>query len=110
MDNAGVIFPSAPTTSAPSPPPLREDVTRPLHKIVEAMTPGVAIVPVLETGASDSIYTLAAGLPSYGISGMGIDEGDDRAHGRDERIRTEAFYRGVEFQWRFMRALGEETR
>ena len=110
MDNAGVISASAPTTSAPAPPPLREDVTRPLHAMIEAMDPGIAIIPIMETGASDSIYTLAAGLPSYGISGMGIDEGDDRAHGRDERLRVESFYRGVEFQWRFMRALGEEAR
>ncbi len=108
VDNAGVVFPSAPTTAAGAPPPLREDVTRPLHAVAEAMFPGIAIVPTMETGASDSIYTLAAGLPSYGISGMGIDEGDDRAHGRDERLRVESFYRGVAFQWRLMQALGDK--
>ena len=110
VDNAGVVFPSAPTTAAMAPPPLREDVTRPLHKVADAQFPGMAIVPIMETGASDSIYTLAAGLPSYGISGMGIDAGDDRAHGRDERLRMESFYAGVLFQWRFMRALGDEGR
>ena len=110
VDNAGVVFPSAPTTAAMAPPPLREDVVRPLRKVSETMFPGISIVPIMETGASDSIYTLAAGVPSYGISGMGIDEGDDRAHGRDERIRVEAFYAGVAFQWHFMRALGEESR
>lgn len=109
VDNAGVVFPTAPTTAAMAPPPLRPDVTGPLHRVAEAVFPGIAIVPIMETGASDSIYTLAAGIPSYGISGMGIDEGDDRAHGRDERLRVEAFYRGVEFQWQFMRALGDET-
>lgn len=110
MDNAGAIFPSAPTTAAMAPPPLREDVTRPLHRVAESLYPGITTLPIMETGASDSIYTLAAGLPSYGISGMGIDQGDDRAHGRDERIRQSAFYAGVAFQWRFMRALGEEAR
>ena len=110
MDDAGVISATAPTTAPPAPPPLREDVTRPLHKVIEAMDPGIVILPTMETGASDSVYTLAAGLPSYGISGMGIDDGDDRMHGRDERIRVESFYLGVEFQWRFMEALGEESR
>ena len=110
VDDAGVVFPSAPTTAAMAPPPLREDVTRPLHRVAEGMYPGIAIIPIMETGASDSIYTLAAGIPSYGITGMGIDEGDDRAHGRDERLRESAFYAGVEFQWRFMRALGDEAR
>lgn len=108
VDNAGVVAPRAPTTAAMAPQPLREDVTRPLHRVAESVFPGIAIVPIMETGASDSIYTLAAGLPSYGISGMGIDAGDDRAHGRDERLRVSSFYAGVEFQWRFMRALGEE--
>lgn len=107
VDNAGAVFPSAPTKGAMAPPAMREDVLRPLKRESEAVFGRVPILATMETGASDSIYTLASGIPSYGISGMGIDEGDDRAHGQDERIRVEAFYRGVEFQWRFMRALGE---
>ncbi len=110
VDNAGAVFPTAPTGAPMAPPPLRPDVTGPLDAVAQAVFPGVSIVPVMETGASDSIYTLAAGIPSYGITGMGIDEGDDRAHGRDERLRTEAFYKGVEFQWQFMKALGDEAR
>ena len=109
VDNAGVVFPSAPTTAAMAPPPLRPDVTRPLHEVAESLYPGIVILPIMETGASDSVYTLAAGIPSYGLSGMGIDEGDERAHGRDERLRVSSFYAGVEFQWRFMRALGNEA-
>lgn len=108
VDNAGVVFPSAPTKGPMAPPPIREDVLRPLKKVADAEFGPVPVLPTMETGASDSIYTLASGIPSYGISGMGIDEGDDRAHGRDERIRVEAFYKGVEFEWRFMRALGEQ--
>ncbi len=108
VDNGGAVFPSAPTKGAMAPPAMREDVLRPLQRETEAVFGKVPILATMETGASDSIYTLAAGIPSYGISGMGIDEGDDRAHGQDERIRVEAFYRGVEFQWRFMRALGEQ--
>ncbi len=108
VDNGGAVFPSAPAKGAMAPPPMREDVMRPLRKVTEAEFGAIPILATMETGASDSIYTLAAGIPSYGVSGMGIDEGDDRAHGRDERIRVDAFYRGVEFQWRLMRALGEE--
>ena len=108
VDNAGAVFPSAPTKGAMAPPPMREDVSRPLKRESEAVFGPIPVLATMETGASDSIYTLAAGIPSYGISGMGIDEGDDRAHGRDERIRTASFYRGVDFQWRFMRALGDE--
>ncbi len=108
VDNGGAVFPSAPTVGAMAPPPMREDVLGPLRRVSAAEYGSIPVVPIMETGASDSIYTLAAGIPSYGISGMGIDEGDERAHGRDERIRVPAFYRGVEFQWRLMQALGDE--
>jgi hypothetical protein len=35
----------------------------------------------METGASDSKYTIGAGIPSYGICGLAIDADDIRAHG-----------------------------
>ena len=107
-DNDGSLQATAPDRAAIAPPPLREDVMKPLKAITQAMWPGVPVVPEMETGASDSIYTMAAGIPSYGFSGMGIDEGDERAHGRDERIRVEAYYAGVAFTVRLVRALGEE--
>jgi len=34
-----------------------------------------------------------------------IDQGDERMHGRDERIRVRDFYGGLEFYNRFVRAL-----
>ena len=44
-------------------------------------------------------------MPSYGFSGMGIDSDDVRAHGKDERIRVESFYTGVDFDYRLLKAL-----
>jgi acetylornithine deacetylase/succinyl-diaminopimelate desuccinylase-like protein len=48
---------------------------------------------------------MAAGIPSYGFSGMGVDTDDQRAHGKDERIRTEAFYTGVQFDYLYLKRL-----
>jgi acetylornithine deacetylase/succinyl-diaminopimelate desuccinylase-like protein len=59
----------------------------------------------METGASDSKYTNAAGMPSYGISGTAIDRDDIRAHGKDERVRVTSFYEGVDFFYRYLREL-----
>jgi acetylornithine deacetylase/succinyl-diaminopimelate desuccinylase-like protein len=59
----------------------------------------------METGASDSVHTIAAGLPSYGVGGVAIDQDDIRAHGKDERIRATAYYEGVEFYYRYLKAL-----
>ncbi len=90
--------------SAP-PPPVREDVFAPLRQVVAEMWPGMPVVPSMSVGASDSIYTMAAGIPSYGVSGIGVDFDDDRAHGKDERLRVESFYSGVEFYYLYLKAL-----
>jgi acetylornithine deacetylase/succinyl-diaminopimelate desuccinylase-like protein len=88
-----------------APPPLRPDVFQPLERVVESMWPGLPVIPDMATGASDGVYTNAAGLPTYCVSGEAIDRNDIRAHGKDERIRVEAFYRAVDFYYRFLKAL-----
>jgi acetylornithine deacetylase/succinyl-diaminopimelate desuccinylase-like protein len=108
VSDAGVVEGMGSAKKSMEPPPVREDVFGPLRRVAAEMWPGVPVVPVMSTGASDSIFTMAAGLPSYGISGMGVDTDDDRAHGRDERLRVEAFYQGVEFRYRYMKALTQK--
>ena len=105
MDNGGRVFERAPDKAGPPPVAPRPDVFKPLTRIADEMWPGVPVIPNMETGASDSIYTNAAGMPSYGISGVAVDRDDIRAHGKDERVRTSAFYQGVDFYYRFLKAL-----
>lgn len=88
-----------------APAPLRPDVFKALERVSDEMWPGAPVVPVMETGASDSVYTMAAGLPSYGISGLAIDRGDVRAHGKDERVRISSFDAAADFYYRFLKAL-----
>jgi acetylornithine deacetylase/succinyl-diaminopimelate desuccinylase-like protein len=88
-----------------APPPLRPDVFQPLEKVVESMWPGLPVIPDMATGASDGVYTNAAGLPTYCVSGEAIDRDDIRAHGKDERIGVDAFYRGVDFYYRYLKAV-----
>jgi acetylornithine deacetylase/succinyl-diaminopimelate desuccinylase-like protein len=95
----------APETQALPAPPLSPEVMKPLERIADEMWPGAPVVPEMETGASDSIYTMAAGLPSYGISGVAIDRDDVRAHGKDERLRVTSYYEGVDFYYRYLKAL-----
>ena len=90
---------------AMSPPPLREDVMKPLREVAEKLWPGTTVIPTMETGASDSIYTMMAGIPSYGICGIAIGRNDSRAHGRDERVGIDSFYQGVEFYYLLLKEL-----
>jgi acetylornithine deacetylase/succinyl-diaminopimelate desuccinylase-like protein len=77
----------------------------PLEKVVKQMWPGVPVVPVMDAGASDGVFSRAAGIPTYGVPGVFIDVNDDRSHGRDERLPVKSFYEGVDFYYRFTKAL-----
>ena len=46
------------------------DVFGPLEKITAEMWPGTPVIPDMATGASDGIYTMSVGLPTYGIAGI----------------------------------------
>jgi acetylornithine deacetylase/succinyl-diaminopimelate desuccinylase-like protein len=105
INNAGEALGKGSDRAAAPPPPLNEAVFKPLRETVHTMWPGLTILPEMETGASDSIYTIAAGMPSYGFNGMAIEEGDERAHGRDERLGVESYYAGVEFQYLYLKAM-----
>jgi acetylornithine deacetylase/succinyl-diaminopimelate desuccinylase-like protein len=91
-----------------APPPLRPDVFQPLEKVVNNLWPGLPVVPDMATGASDGVYTNAAGLPTYCISGEVIDRDDIRAHGKDERIHVDSFYRAVDFFYQYLKAVASE--
>lgn len=87
-------------TVLPSP-----EVLGPLEQVASEMWPGAPVIPEMETGASDSIYTVAAGIPSYGFNGVAIDQDDIRAHGKDERVRVSSYFDGVDFCYRFLKKL-----
>jgi acetylornithine deacetylase/succinyl-diaminopimelate desuccinylase-like protein len=76
-----------------------------IAKVVHSMWPGVPVMPEMTAGASDSIFTRAAGMPSYGVGGAWFDVSDIRAHGRDERDESGNFYQTVEFTYRLMKEL-----
>jgi acetylornithine deacetylase/succinyl-diaminopimelate desuccinylase-like protein len=85
--------------------PLRPDVFETVTQVARRMWPGVVVIPGMETGMGDARILRAAGIPSYGVSGLFIEQGDGRAHGKDERIRASDFYAGVEFYDQFVKAL-----
>jgi len=105
VDGAYNVADRAPDTKAFPPILPKPEILQPLEHVTAAMWPGLPVIPDMETGASDSIYTIAAGIPTYGVNGVAIDQDDIRAHGRDERVRTGSFYDGVEFYYRYLKEL-----
>jgi len=90
----------------PSPPsPLRPDVMAAVERHTKEMWPGVVVLPTMATGATDGLQLRNAGIPTYGVDGIFTDVDDDRAHGKDERLGTKAFYEGREFLYRLVKSL-----
>lgn len=108
IDVAGPVMDKAPEAESYAPPPLRRDVFVPLEKIAASMWPGAPVIPTMATGASDAVYANAAGLPTYGVSGIAIDRNDIRAHGKDERLPIDSFYSGLDFYYRYLKAITSE--
>jgi acetylornithine deacetylase/succinyl-diaminopimelate desuccinylase-like protein len=85
--------------------PLNPDVMAAVEQVTHALWPDVMVLPVMDPWSTDSRRLRLAGIPVYGVSGVFYDIDDVRSHGRDERVLAEAFDQGVEFTYRFMKAL-----
>ena len=93
----------------PSPAsPLTPEIMGAVQRVTQEMWPGVPVVPMMSTGATDSRYLRAAGIPAYGSSGMFGDVNDVRAHGRDERMLVRSLYEGQEYLYRLVKALSSK--
>ena len=94
----------SPGTSAP---PLGPDVLGPITRAAAEVYPGTPVLPSMETGASDQIYTTAAGIPTYGIYGFfeGADEGN--IHGLNEHVGVQSLMDGRRFFYKLVKLYTE---
>lgn len=105
IDDNGQVQDKASDRKGFPPPPLDPEVMKPLESLVAADWPGLKVVPNMGVGASDGVFTSAAGMPTYTITGVANDRDNERAHGQDERLGVESFYKGNEFFYQYIRAL-----
>ena len=84
---------------------LRPDLMRAVSKISDSMWPGVVVLPTMSTGATDGRMLRLAGIPTYGVQGFFGERGDNRAHGRDERMPVQSFYEGQTFLYDLVKTL-----
>lgn len=90
----------------PSPPsPLTPAVMGQIEQVTNEFWPGVPVMPLMASGASDSLYLRNAGIPSYGVSGLFGELSDSRAHGRDERVGIPQFYESAQFLYTLVKRL-----
>jgi acetylornithine deacetylase/succinyl-diaminopimelate desuccinylase-like protein len=106
VSDAGDVSDTAPERKAMVPPAPIPEVFGPLTRLTEAIWSGVPVTPVMENGASDSIYFAQAGIPCYGYSAIALERDDERAHGRDERLPVDSYWKSLDFFYSFAKALG----
>jgi acetylornithine deacetylase/succinyl-diaminopimelate desuccinylase-like protein len=87
------------------PSSLRPDVFEAVDALTKELYPGVIVIPVMGTGATDGLFLRNAEIPTFGVSGTFGDMDDVRAHGRDERIGVKQFFEGLEFHYRLIKML-----
>ncbi|MFT4111942.1 M20/M25/M40 family metallo-hydrolase [Silvibacterium sp.] len=105
MDDAGNTYDVAPNRKQLPPAAVNYEVLSSMEKLSATFWPGAPVIPTMATGASDGVYTMAAGMPTYAVSGIALETNDVRAHGQDERLPVEAYYRGVDFYFQLVKML-----
>jgi acetylornithine deacetylase/succinyl-diaminopimelate desuccinylase-like protein len=95
-DTSVEIAESQPGTVSP-PSPLTPSILSAVEEVSRRFWPGVVVVPVMSSGATDGMYVRNARIPVYGLGGIFTTPDESRAHGRDERVEVRRFYEGLEF-------------
>ena len=92
-DKVKVTASSAVSPATPA-PPLKSDFLEPLKKTAAEVYPDVPVVPTMEVGASDAIYTNAVGIPTYGFYGFFEGEDQGNIHGLNEHVGVKSLMDG----------------
>ena len=88
------------------PSPIDEALFAAYSRALAVRFPDAPIIPFMSAGATDAIFTRAAGIPTYGIGGTwGISGEVSGAHGLDERVLVEGFHGGVDIWEALLRDL-----
>ncbi len=77
--------------------PMRADFIMAVEKAMALINPGLPVFPSQASGASDSMWSRALGVPSYGASPTFIKDSDDFAHGLNERVPLSNTAPGINF-------------
>lgn len=79
------------------PPALDPKIVDPATTLAKKHFPGVPIVPVMSTGATDGIFLEAIGIPVYGVPGIFAESDFNGIHGLNERMRVSSLYEGRDY-------------
>lgn len=77
---------------------LTSDLYATIGRVAAKDFPGAPELPMMSTGATDSVPLRMRGVQTYGLLPFPLTETDlDRKHGDNERIPVDAFRKGIDF-------------
>jgi carboxypeptidase PM20D1 len=76
--------------------PVRSDIMDAVSAAVHARFPDIQVIPAQASYGTDGKEYRAAGIPTYGVSGVFMRDKDQFAHGLNERLEVRNFYAALE--------------
>lgn len=89
------------------PPTLDPAVMGPMERLAKKHFPGVPLIPMISTGATDSTWLGLVHIPTYGIPGLWNDPETVGTHGLNERVSIRALYEGRDYMFDLVKAYAE---
>ncbi len=86
-----------------TPDPIDPTLLASATALTKQMWGTIPVIPTMSTGATDGRFLRAVGIPTYGVSGIFSNPGENNAHGRDEKLRTRSYYDGLDFLYQLVK-------
>ncbi|WP_420144320.1 M20/M25/M40 family metallo-hydrolase [Sphingobium sp.] len=108
VDDPQVKVTAMRTYRAPNPAPVTDRIIGPAIRVSQQVWPNLPVVPHMATGATDAVTMNAAGIPTYGVSGLFRDPDGNGVHGLNERIRIRSVTEARQFLYGLVKAYADQ--
>jgi acetylornithine deacetylase/succinyl-diaminopimelate desuccinylase-like protein len=102
------LIPLPPIRAKSTPAPLDPKVIGPMEKVAAKYFPGVPVIPTMSTGASDALYLIPVGIPTYGVPGFWSGPEGSGAHGLNEHMSARSVMTGRDYLTDLVKTLAEQ--
>jgi acetylornithine deacetylase/succinyl-diaminopimelate desuccinylase-like protein len=101
------LIPLQPIRGKSNPAPLDPKIIGPMEKVAAKYYPGAAVIPTMSTGASDALYLIPVGIPTYGVPGFYSGPEGSGAHGLNEHSSVRSVYLGRDYLTDLVKTLAD---
>lgn len=104
MDNSELEIKPIDEYHESPPSAIRDDIYPLIDDAMPEQYAGVPIIPFLAPYTTDGVYIRRAGIPTYGLYGLFLRDGDDKSHSNNESLPIDGFYDALGFWYRLIQS------